>query len=161
MNNAIVDFYLNVANDDGIPNLDYVLNGNTEALEGSHTWCQRAFPNYEPSEVVPGSPVLDDETLKWLKDYCKDKILALTFRFLNHYSNIMTHEYHHNNLRVTRLLKFLVMLDFQDAAHVVFRHCLLVHADTFIHDPSYCNTSLKYWMEALHYTREKNNNETK
>ena len=157
MNNAIVDFYLNTPNDQRIPTIDYVLKGCSYDLENCHTWCQRAFPNYEPSEVVPGSPVLDDETLDFLKRTQKEKILELVFRYLRHYSEIPISEFQHNNLRVTRLLKFLVMLGYTDVARTVHMYCVLVYANNF--GRQHVNMSMVYWIDALNYKRE-NNNET-
>lgn len=150
MNNDIVNFYLDVSVN-GNPTISNVLYENFDWLEKCHTWCQRAFPNYEPSEVVPGSPVLDDETLEWIKANHKEKVLELTFRYLNHFDDLLTHEYPHNNQRITRLIKFLKMLGYKDAVHVVFRMA------NFSRQPQHFkDVALPYWHLALQYNRETN-----
>lgn len=67
MNKALADFYDDVSHN-GASVISDVLDGDYAFIESTHNWCQRAFPNFEPSEVVAGAPVLDESTLFWLKE---------------------------------------------------------------------------------------------
>jgi hypothetical protein len=134
-----------------------VLEANTDWLENCHTWVQRAFPNYEPSESVSGTPVLDDETLRWIKQYNVAIALKLTFKFLSHYNNIFItrpSDIFHNNKRVTRLIKFLVMLECKTEACVVLVYCQKI-LETLLEETLISNTlyysTMDYWKEALNY----------
>jgi len=154
MNNDITCFYLDVALQES-PTYSKVINADYEWLEECHSWIQRAFPNYEESVMVPDSPVLDDETLDFLQRTCKEKIMDLVFKYLTHYGSI-THQNHiyHNNLRVTRLLKFLSLLGYNDMKNVVYKYCSnhLLHN---IGSNDYNLNSIRFWNDALNYRREQ------
>lgn len=161
MINHIKDFYLNVRNGN-YPILDDVLNGDHEFIECSHNWCQRAFPNYEPSEVVLGAPVLDDNSLEFIRRTCKEKVNALVFKYLKHYTELLPSEMSHNNRRVTRLLKFLAILGYSDMAIVVYEFCTLIHTKHIITfhnivpvDLSEYKQTIEFWNNALKYKKEK------
>lgn len=161
MINSIKDFYLNVRIGN-YPILDDVLNGDHEFIECCHNWCQRAFPNYEPSEIVLGAPVLDDNSLEFIRRTCKEKVNALVFKYLKHYTELLPSEMPHNNRRVTRLLKFLVILGYSDMAIVVYEFCTLVHTehintfhDNVPVDLNLYQQTIEYWNNALKYKKEK------
>ena len=151
--NDIKNFYLNIKTDQNLPTFEWVMNADSDDLEHSHIWCQRAFPNFEPSEMVPGAPVLDQETLNYIKENHGEQVLMLAFRYLNHYNSLFAREFSHNNRRVTRLIKFLVMLEYKEAAKSVYSMCIKVHKEAFE-----ANDSVIYWLEALNYTRNNNDN---
>lgn len=153
MNKEILNFYLNIKVADDIPVCDDVLNGGFNDLEFSHNWCQRAFPNYEPSEIVPDSPVLDTETLAWIKLNAMDKVYALLHRYMYHYQTLRPSQIPHNNRRVTRLLKFLVMLE---CPHYVtfMAHRFFLTEFAILENHFSSNTideTKKYWYDALYY----------
>lgn len=166
--NAIKAFYENES-ENCSPTLDDVLNADFDWLETRHDWCQRAFPNYEPSEMVAGSPVLDDETLFWIARNHKSAVMALTFKYLCHYTSIAeTNMLPHNNRRITRLLKFLVMLGYSDAVDVAVnlssRHLeYMMFAETnnefdttgYFKTIESWNQTIDYWNNALTYNREQ------
>lgn len=156
MNNDIKDFYLNISRS-GMPTYDQVMSASPEWIESTHNWCQRAFPNFEPSELVIGSPVLDDETLEFLKTTCKLKIYDLTMKYLNHYNNIyFVEQFGHNNRRVTRLIKFLSMLEYDEAKNLVFGFCynVLWYKHNTGDELNFWDAAT-YWDDALIYKREK------
>jgi hypothetical protein len=160
MNTQIKNFYTNVSVD-GSPTFDQVVNADFEWIESTHNWCQRAFPNFEPSEIVTDAPVLDDETLEWIKN---DKIVMgnaihMCARYLRHYRSVDPDGFQiaHNNRRITRMIKFLIMIDCREIASVVYREAKIHHG---IDIEGYTNTygmvmTKTYWEEALNYKREQ------
>jgi hypothetical protein len=157
--NDIQMFYLNDASN-GRPTYDQVMAATPEWIEGTHDWVQRAFPNFEPSEIVSDAPVLDEFTLIILKDsHVQARIYSLVFKYLNHYAHISDESrLPHNNRRVTRLIKFLIMLGYEDAAKTVFMTCrsLLYEWNNETILPFDISTAIMYWREALTYKRENN-----
>lgn len=115
MNMVLVNFFNNVS-EDGMPTAYQVLNADYDWLEANHNWCQRAFPNFEHSAIVPDAPVLDNETLSHLRSYRRELALLLVFKMMKHYSFLSFDRVAHNNRRVTRMLKFLKMLRLDDVA---------------------------------------------
>jgi hypothetical protein len=163
--NDIKKFYLNIATIENLPTFKWVMNADTGDLEDSHNWCQRAFPNFEPSEVVPGSPVLDEETLAFIKKECKEQVQDLVFKFLRHYDMLGPHRLAHNNRRVTRLIKFLAMLEYDTVRDVVFSHChsvLLENFQCFTGMDKYVDfhATVQFWKDAKNYKRDNNDSNT-
>jgi hypothetical protein len=153
MTDAIKDFYVDVSLDGVSPTYTQVMNADYDWIESTHNWCQRAFPNFEASELVEGAPVLDDATLLVIKRFHKEKVLNLVFRYLRHFNDIGHTDpkhYYHNNRRVTRLLKFLNMLELNDALEVAY-NTVTASEDG---NPGFDN-ALMYWQEALYYKREQ------
>ena len=155
--NDIMKFYMNDASD-GNPTYSEIMQAGFAKLEFSHNWCQRAFPNYEPSEMVTDAPVLDHVTFVFLAEYCREKILLLTFRYLNHYLNLPDpQQMPHNNRRVTRLIKFLTMLGYSDAALTVFTACSIAMQErsNWSKLSFDIDETLNFWIAALTYKREQ------
>lgn len=161
MNKALADFYDDVSHN-GASVISDVLDGDYAFIESTHNWCQRAFPNFEPSEVVAGAPVLDESTLFWLKETQMEKVYKLVFRYLQHYTHLDS-PFHvsHNNRRVTRLLKYLVMLEcpqyvIKHTYNTVLNTLLALHIEYSEQiSLDYVKNTVVYWEEALKYKREE------
>jgi len=159
MNNQIKNFYTNVSVD-GSPTFDQVVKADFHWIESTHNWCQRAFPNFEPSEIVTDAPVLDDETLAWMKNdkFVMDYALRMATRYFNNYRYVDPKGFQiaHNNRRITRMIKFLIMLDYHDVATIMYKeaklHCGIdIEGKTNSYNMVITKT---YWEEALNYKRE-------
>lgn len=153
--NAIRNFYRNISVD-GMPKLDDVLNADYDWLEANHNWCQRAYPNFEKSAVVAGAPILEEDgTLEWIKTFHPDLVLKLVFKLIKHYSELSHDRIPHNNRRVTRLIKFLKLLDMNEIAEtvfIVFTDSLSIHA--MLDDGQLdCETAVKFWNNAVNYQK--------
>lgn len=157
MNDVIKNFYLDISEDDA-PTFTEVIESDHNWIESTHNWCQRAFPNFEQSEIVADAPILDDQTLIWLKATCLPKVYELTHRYLVHYGQIDPTSVHmaHNNRRVTRLIKYLIMLECDNLAYVVFNYCIM-HSKIDQGEPNTYNQVMTktYWEEAFEYTKPK------
>jgi hypothetical protein len=157
VNREIIDFYSNLSYN-GMPTLDDVLNADTQWLEDNHNWVQRAFPNYEPSEAVPNSPILDDDTLDYIKANHMADVHKLVHKYMYHYQKLELYQVPHNNRRVTRLLKFLILLQNIELAYVAYMyyHPLYTLRRPFnIVD----RVTYKFWNDALNYKKQENNND--
>ena len=79
----------------------------------------------------------------------------MVHHFMTHYSLLMDNSIHHNNLRVTRLLKFLSVLGYNELKVNCFNYffyCLKRH-----HYDEYNKViAINYWINALSYGREEN-----
>ena len=153
--NPIIAFYENKS-EKGLPNLNDILNGSFEYLENSHNWCQRAFPNFEESRVVPNAPVLTDVVLEYLKKYQTENTMKLVFRYFIHYTDLQSESYAHNNRRVTRMIKYLKLLELEQPAEAVYIMFSSSYGLAVFDGGASSNGShntLKIWEEALKYNK--------
>jgi hypothetical protein len=123
-------------------------------LEIRHDVIQWVFPLKEPSLFNPDAPLLDDETIKAIKESkeCQEAIYQSGKRFYKFYYidqyDDMPHwlsERNHNFLRITRIIKSLRLLGQPDAAKMFYdlgKH----YYDQFPDIIS--NVTMRFWDEA-------------
>lgn len=141
--------------------LQYILfQFNSNDWEDNHDFIQWVFPNKEPSQFNPNAPILTDEDIAFLKQKRFDYRITMLFeKFVNflgyrrHYKwNRLqqwcynTIEYrvkaiNHNQLRITRLIKFLKLLEKRELLDILYH--ALVREDVQ-------GDAKFYWTEAYH-----------
>jgi len=156
-------------NNDGYYLKDYWDMKNSE-LEYIHNYIQFMFPLYEPSSVKPYIPVLNkDEVQKILTNkglyhdikenikksltimldfyglkYEKDKIEKYD-NFIERKKNWITPR-NHNYLRITRILKCLMIFEMRDEAIAFYRMLLELKGE---YPKEIDDISVDYWVEAV------------
>jgi len=144
-----------------------ILQQDDDWLEATHDYIQWLFPLREPSQAVPGSPVVDAATRDAFlgEDCLREQLRANLQRMLAFYGlawqdgrvveaatwgarrrNWFTHPTH-NNLRLTRIIRSLSLLGL-DAEARALQHGLdaLQAAEP---DCGVGATAVTYWREAL------------
>lgn len=107
-----------------------VLGLNDPALEHTHDFIQWLFPLEEPSQAVPGSPVLAEGEAAAIREssLAQAALAAATDRMIYFYA--LTTDWlrpsDHNHLRITRIIKSLRLLRGDEAADG-FRDAVLGH----------------------------------
>lgn len=125
---AIVAFLEGEGADAAGRNLFDVLAMDNAALEKTHDFIQWLFPLREPSQAVPGAPVLTDAEVEAIRDSSMAQVAlaAATDRMEAFYR--MTHDWlmpnDHNHLRITRIIRSLRLLVGDDQANA-FRAAIL------------------------------------
>lgn len=115
-------------------------------MESIHDWVQWAFPLPEPSGAQPQAPVLTTEDLEVFRTRStfqqKAKALAGYYMEFLEGTTMWRRDFDHNHLRITRVLRFLVLIGSdRDALHFLLKVVKLHLYAT--------ESSLQYWMEAL------------
>lgn len=129
---AIVDFLEGEGPDGGGRTVLDVLAFNDVRLETSHDYIQWLFPLPEPSEAVPGSPVLTPDDVAWIRGsgMAQCALAAATDRMTIFYRT--THDWlmpnDHNHRRITRIIRSLRLLA-GDAAADAFRATILARVE--------------------------------
>lgn len=157
-----IDFYLgNRPNENGMT-FEEILSFSEKEREIHHNFIQWLFPLEVPSPVCPHAPLVTSEMAQAFKtEYAlKENLLRATKMMLSHYGlklsidQILPDEDFekkkknisgHNLLRVTRILKSLVLLGQRHLSHIIFV-CLnnLAHESM----PELQETIDKYWRSA-------------
>lgn len=129
--------------------IEAVLAFGPNALERHHDFIQWLFPLPEPSQAVPGSPVLGAQDIETLRRS------AAAQRHLAQAQALMSRFYlegadwlqmtDHNHLRITRIIRSLRLLVGDAAAHA-FRKTILDRVDAARAPVS--ETSRAYWLAA-------------
>ena len=165
MSGRIVDFYEgNTIHPDGFA-IDQVWNWNDKELEYSHTYIQWLFPSRIPSSMVSDSPVISQADIVRFKTdsdlrkrFARSYVTVLRFYgfritddgsvmraddFVEKSDNWLTPS-NHNYLRITRILKAMMMFgfeknarDFLEALHQVYRE-----------NPELVGASWGFWQRA-------------
>ena len=130
-----------------------ILSMNNEDLEDEHDYIQWLFPLKEPSQFATDAPVLSDIDIEEIQSNQNiqtnllkglDKITSF---YIN--TNHWLCEHDHNHLRITRIIKSLVLLvDIDKAEHFY---------DTIIYRVTHSKDkvspdNIKYWTDALGLT---------
>jgi len=171
---AIVDFYTDDGTNPSSKTLKDIHAFSSEELEYHHDYIQWIFPLNEESRAVPGSPVLTDDDINELLDNLKVegrlfKSLVLMCRFygfrvatpdydlveidVDPYSpefklaaeNWLT-PFNHNYLRLTRILKSLCLLGYEDWAFSLFRTLQVVYVS---HNKIIGKRTYEFWCDAV------------
>ena len=136
------------ANGKKIPlNFNELLAQDDSFFEGSHDYIQWLFPTMEKSRFNTKAPVINDETqVSVLID--ADRMHAAAVRFLEFLTNTKenwTREGNHNELRITRIIKSLIMVGKIELAKEFYRMALYMKQRSGAGD-SYKN---KFWDAAI------------
>lgn len=129
-------------------------------LEDSHDYIQWIFPLDEPSNFNPYAPVLTKEDIDEFKSdpLLLWRLLAsvnMYMKFLSHQANIWVGEYDHNHLRITRMLKCLVIMGLHAEAVARLENIMLIiKAFKKFNPPGPdLSESIKFWYEAVYIYR--------
>lgn len=127
-----------------------ILKFPDEELESSHNYIQWLFPLREPSEAVPDSPWIEhEETVRLLREdesVQENLVNALVrmdrfYRATRHW--LRPHD--HNHLRITRILKSVVLLSTRENAQDFYDRIMeQVRSAQPVTDES-----LRYWKQSL------------
>lgn len=141
----IIDFYKYKGTDNQGRTLHDILAFSNKEMEKVHDYIQWLFPLPEPSRAQPQSPVLTEEDLNTFR---KDPLIRKTVRFSIHKYLTFLEEtdawhrmYDHNHLRITRVIRFLTLIDMPNEARGIYE---------FASDGAeFGFKTLWYWAEAL------------
>ena len=96
-----------------------------ESLETSHDWVQWVFPLPERSNAQPTSPILHPQDLVQFRT---DEVLhALVLTAVDRFNRFLdsteqwVRQKDHNHLRITRVLRFLTLINLPEPAHALYR----------------------------------------
>jgi hypothetical protein len=169
----IVDFYRGEALSSGGVGIETIWGWNDRQLEVVHTYIQWLFPLREPSQAVPGSPTItEDEARVFRQDPALKERALRSFRLmLGFYGFVMSPAAdtangmtlapaadfevksrnwlttaNHNHLRITRILKSLILLGLKREAQEWFaalQRVYVANADII------GRTTYEYWRNAV------------
>ena len=161
----ILDFYLGKnVHPDGFT-IEQVWSWNDQRLEFTHSYIQWLFPSTVPSQAVPGSPVImQSDIQKFRSDpelrrrFARSYATMLTFygftvqdgsivragNFAERSRNWVTPS-NHNFLRMTRILKAMMLFGFEQGARNFYNALHQVYCDSpmIVGDKT-----LGFWMRA-------------
>lgn len=169
MNRQIVEFYTGNGEDACGRTFDEILTFSFEQMEEVHDYIQWLFPTLTPSLAQKQSPVLDESTIKLLKNSIVflnryQAALKKTFEF---WGLAYTHRqgardidvlpiqsWHawmnkadHNQLRMARVLESARLLGFENTSRSLF-HVLLRSSGTGQNELTCKNAA--YWFQAAY-----------
>jgi len=170
VNSQLVNFYLGDAPDNRGRMIDEVLSWKDEQLEDVHDYIQWLFPLKEKSAFNSSAPVLSKADINTFRSNPRvnQKLLLSLARLIDFYGFMATWEggtyqivkskdfqqksrnwlteYNHNFLRITRILKALVLLGAEKHAKV-----FLIALEDVYKDSSQVigQETLRYWREAI------------
>lgn len=123
--------------------LDLILNEWTDSQwETTHNFIQWVFPTSEKSKYNLDAPILDAKTAKYIRDNHDRVIHQSVLRFIKFLKNEDALRFrNHNFLRVTRVIKSLKEMGFEQYAQSFFNYVMswtLVNGQHF-----------EYWVKAM------------
>ena len=166
----LVNFYLGDAPDNQGRMIDEILSWKDEQLEDVHDYIQWIFPLKERSAFNPSAPLLTEDDIAVFKRDKKvnQKLLLSLARLIDFYGFMATWEggtyqivkskdfrqksrnwltkYNHNFLRITRILKALVLLCAEKHAKVFLTALEDVYKDN---SQVVGQETLRYWRGAI------------
>ncbi|GHV09736.1 hypothetical protein FACS189485_22570 [Spirochaetia bacterium] len=136
----IIKFYEKCANDNYGRSLDDMQHYNYEQLENIHDYIQWMFPLNKKSRVNLSAPVLNDKDILYIKDSNTIKqnmfasVLVITdfwgigkeysenkYCIKNDRVKTWLTPMNHNFLRISRVLKSLILFDMKNEAELLFK----------------------------------------
>ena len=137
-------------------NLSDIWSYSFERLEDGHDYIQWMFPLNEPSAHNNKAPILTAEDIKTFRESPMLKWRVMTsvhtfMRFLHFTTSAWLCEYDHNHLRITRILKCLMLFGMENEAHALFEE-LTSHVKVYreyLGDPKFMSKATCYWADAL------------
>lgn len=187
--NPIIKFYTNnQVLDADLKSLTFedIFWWNDDYLESRHSYIQWYFPLLEPSTQVPGSPVLDEESVFLINRYpevygkmqrkafvrmlaffeLRYSLLFKTIRCKNDWLTqkpkwVNVGEYNHNYRRITRIMKSLTLFGNDVLAQRLYRCLVLANNDFYNNTGVNCFSDevLKFWSNATSNTLNTINHE--
>lgn len=169
-NSQLVQFYLGQGPDNQGRMIDEILSWRDEQLEDVHDYIQWLFPLTEKSAFNSSAPVLSEADITTFRSNPKanQKLLLSLARLIDFYGFMATWEggtyrivkskyfqqksrnwltkYNHNFLRITRVLKALVLLGAEKHAKVFLTSLEDVYKDN---SQVIGQETLRYWREAV------------
>jgi hypothetical protein len=161
----LIDFYLGKdVHPDGLT-IEQVWGWNDQQLEFQHTYIQWLFPSEFPSQAVPGSPVITSEEVHQFKTdpelrrrfeqsfsvmlgfygfYIDNGKVVRMDHFAHKIRNWLTPS-NHNFLRITRILKCLMLFSYSKKARAFYDALLQVYHE---HPLVIGEQTLSYWHRA-------------
>jgi hypothetical protein len=149
---TILDFYRGERHPDGFTFAE-VLQWPSERWEQCHTAVQWLFPLPEPSQMQPHSPVASSDVYEAFKNdpHLRACLIAAVTRFILFLSD---HDWcqpgNHNLLRITRVIRCLVLSGFPDLASMFheFAEELLLFKQPDARLDKQLRLTLDYWADA-------------
>lgn len=121
-------------------------------IDSCHNWCQRAFPNFEPSEIILDAPVLTQEILDEMSDDSldyKNRVNEMIEMLYEHYKIVVhTPNRMHNSRRVTRALKTATLLNL-NAQEWYNKFSKVLHSLGGYDTMYEIETTEKFWLNAI------------
>lgn len=143
-------FYAGVAPDHRDRLFEDILKFSDEDLEDVHDYIQWLFPLPEPSAYNPWAPLLSEADIANFK--ADPQLRQQAYKAFQRWFAYLEGNKHwcaprdHNHLRITRVIRFLVLTDQVEEARQL-------HAKTeemmLAHSPSFPDQTRYYWREAL------------
>lgn len=173
MNKSLIEYYIGKGTDSAGRTFDEAILLNERAMEKSHDVVQWVFPTITPSQMQKHSPVLDDATIKILKDdllfksrykYALEKYLTfwrIPFRISPYTASILidetipdglnqswTYAGDHNQLRLARVLESTRLLGLENTSRDLFHALIRFVGKDNEHDITARNVA--YWYKAAY-----------
>lgn len=164
MNYQLINFYNNQGKDNKGREFKAILRWSDHELEHTHDYIQWLFPLQEASQFNPHAPILDDATLECfassfdLRSNAAQAFHAMMdFYGLSHIDGVCRLDNqkfkwitpnNHNFLRLTRIIKFLVLIDMNLFARALYKTLLDITISTS-ERKEIMMESMGFWAEAL------------
>lgn len=145
--NKILDFY-NGGTDHKGRTLKDILSWPDNRLEFNHDYIQWLFPLKEQSVFNKNAPIIDDETIEIFKadNQLLNKLIdssKIYLDFLKRNTDIWVTHTDHNHLRITRMLKCLMIFGLDYTAYQHYNEIIEICKDKVNKD------SIDFWKKAL------------
>lgn len=149
MNTKLFEFYQGKGLDDQGRSIDQILGWDPVKFDQIHDFIQWLFPLQEPSAFNKNAPLLDSETVAAItNDISATCNIARSFlkfqNFMREYNWVTPNN--HNFLRISRVIKSLVLLDRAVMAQHIF-DLAKIQYEAFSEIIS--DKVFNYWVEAL------------
>lgn len=175
MNYQLINFYCRDGRDSSDRTFEEVFFYDDTMMEKMHNYVQWLFPTETPSNFRADAPLLDAETIQYLKEspefranfmLARKRMLhfwGLPFKVVGTEIEVSPIEAshdcltrgNHNVLRVTRFLESCRLLGYEHTAHVFYR-ALSKYVMEHSHEPT-CpdGETLAYWHQAAYGINKK------
>lgn len=172
MNEKLYKFYAENGKDASGRKFEEISIFDWRELEHTHDYIQWIFPTVTSSNCNPKSPLLDDETINWLKSSgifreryrqaikiicafwhigCNDNIQPLVNDISplpNYFIHFWAKENNHNQLRISRVLESTRLLGFKQTSGSLF-NALVKFLIKYPQSHEISTQNLSYWYLAV------------
>lgn len=159
---AIIDFYEGNKPDKCRHFLTDIWTYSFKRLEDGHDYIQWMFPLNEPSAHNLDAPILTDEDITRFQTSPSLKWRLMTsvhvfMMFLHFTVENWINEYDHNHLRITRVLKCLILMGLVNQAEALLEEINIIvnAARKASGDDSFMRKPQQFWFEAVYGEIEK------
>ena len=150
MNSKIVEWHIANGRDHLWRTRKYILGMNDLSLDRTHDYIQWLFPLDEPSRFNKRAPLLSIEDIEILSSYTKIVCENVSYFLMFLYRGLERQKpqywiqpNNHNHLRITRLLKHLMILKMRQHAAYVFNFVVKHNENEAL------DNAIPYWRDAL------------